>query len=101
RGIWVTDVPDSEPLLRTLRRLRHDVGMLRRAAREAGSDVLDEPTAGSWLRALEAGAATLRRVGQVLSGQDAVSESSRLAEAVRDYRMSLDGMRRSGLTQPL
>jgi hypothetical protein len=101
RRTWLTDVPDAEPLLRTLRRLRHDVGMPRRAAREGGSDVLDEHTARPWLRAIEAGAAPLRRIGHVLSGQDATGDLKSLTEAVRAYRMSLDEMRRAGLTHSL
>lgn len=75
--------------------------MLRRAAPEAGTDILDKHATDAWLRAMEAGAAALRRVGDVLSGGEAKGEAERLAEAVRAYRTSVDEMRRSGQTQPL
>ncbi|WP_244470830.1 hypothetical protein [Microvirga massiliensis] len=101
RRSWLTDIPDGEPLLRTMRRLRHDVSTLRRTAREAGHDALPEHAARSWLRAAGTGAVTLRRVGQALLGRQAPEDSSALAQAVRAYRNALDEMRRAGLTRSL
>jgi uncharacterized membrane protein YccC len=101
RRSWLTDAPDGEPLLRTMRRLRHDVGMLRRAAREAGQDALHEHVAKHWLCAAQTGAATLRRVGQVLAGQQAPDDSNSLAQAVRAYRVAVDEMRQAGMTRSL
>ena len=101
RRSWLTDIPDVEPLLRTMRRLRHDVSMLRRAAREAGHDTLHEPAAHSWLHAATTGATTLRRVGEALLGRRAPEDSNALAQAVRAYRNALDEMRRAGVTRSL
>jgi hypothetical protein len=101
RRALLTELPDVEPLLRTTRRLRHDVGMLRRAAREAGDDVFDKPVAEAWRRAVEAGAAALERIEQGLPGGKPVGDAKDLAEAVRAYRSSLDRMRKSGLTEDL
>jgi len=97
----LTDTPDPEPLLRTLGRLRHDLGMLRRAVRELGREGLHEHTAQPWLSAVETGAATLRGIGQSLSGQQALKDTGGLTKAVRAYRVALDEMRQAGLTEPL
>src|SRR3546814_10934031 len=82
-------------------RLRLDIDMLRRAAREAGSDVLHEHVAQSWFRAAESGAAVLRRTGDLLAGRHAPENVNTLADAVRAYRGALDEMRRAGLMRPL
>jgi hypothetical protein len=65
RRAGFTEVPDGGRLLRTLRRSRHDIDMLRRAAREGRSDVLNEPAAQSWRRAAESGAAILSTIGRI------------------------------------
>jgi uncharacterized membrane protein YccC len=101
RRALLTELPDVEPLLRTTRRLRHDVGMLRRAAREAGDGGFDEPFADAWRRAVEAGAAALERIERGLPGGKPVGDAKDMAEAVRTYRSSLDRMRKSGLTEDL
>jgi uncharacterized membrane protein YccC len=101
RRTWLTSAPDEEPLLRTMVRLRHDLGMLRRAVRNLGRDALPGCAAEAWRCAAETGAATLSRLGQTLSGRQAREDAGGLAEAVRAYRAALDEMTRTGLTQPL
>ena len=101
RRTWFTDTPDVEPLARTMRRLRHDIGMLRRAPREAETDEVGGETAEPWRQALEAGSAALKRIEQVLAGEEVAEELTRLGEAVRGYRAALDQMRKSGRTEPL
>lgn len=101
RRIWLTDLPDVEPLARTTRRLRLDIGMLRRTPPVAEEEGFSGPTAEAWQEALEAGAATLRRIGRLLFQAEPAKELERLAEAVRAYRASLDHMRKAGLTQAL
>lgn len=91
--------PDGMRLLRTMRRVRHDVDALRRAAREAG--VLQDPAASSWRRAAENGASTLRGIGRLLAGQHVPEDVDTLTPAVRAYRAALDEMRRDGLTRSL
>jgi hypothetical protein len=98
---WFAEVPDGAPLLRTLRRLRHDIDMLRRAAREAGSGALDAHVAESWFRAAESGSASLRRIGRLLTGGRLPTGRDTLDEAVRAYRTALDEMRRGGLMRVL
>jgi hypothetical protein len=91
--------PDGMRLLRTMRRVRHDVDALRRPAREAG--VLQDPAAEAWQRAAERGASTLRAIGRLLAGQQMPGDVDTLAPAVRAYRAALDEMRRDGLTRSL
>jgi hypothetical protein len=95
------DVPDGTPLLRTMVRLRRDIGMLRRAARGAGRDAQPEHLAEAWSCAAATGAATLRRIAHILSGRHAPEDRNALAQAVRGYRVAADGTRRAGLTGAL
>jgi len=97
----LTNAPDEEPLLRTLVRLRHDLGMLRRAVRDLGRETLPERTAEALRSAADTGAETLRRIGQTLTGRLARGEPGGLATAVRAYRASLDDRRQTVLMQPL
>jgi len=99
RRIWLTDIPDVEPLARTMRRLRHDIGMLRRTPREAGDSEAAQQAAEPLRQALEAGAATLQQIDQVLAGDDVAADLKRLAGAVRAYRKALDDMRQARVTR--
>lgn len=101
RQTRLTDLPDLNPLLRTMRRLRYDIGMLRRTAQDTGNEPLNEQLGKAWLRAIEAGVASLERTRRLLSGQGIADRSDDLAQAVRGYRKSLDDMRRAGLTEAL
>lgn len=101
RRAGLSAFPDGQRLLRTLRRIRHDVDMLRRTSRGAGDDVLHEYVAQHWQWAAETGASTLRSVGRVLDGQPAPADVNMLAPAVREYRAAVEHMRKAGMTQSL
>lgn len=101
RRSGLTNAPDEEPLLRTLGRLRHDLGMLRRAVRDLGGDPLPERAAEAWRCAAETGAETLRRIAQTLTGRPARESASGLAKAVHSYRTALADRRGTIPTQPL
>ena len=62
----LTDMPDPEPLLRTLMRLRHDVVMVRRAVGERELEVL-RGIRQTWSSAAGTGAAILRKLADALS----------------------------------
>jgi hypothetical protein len=81
--------------------LRYDIGMLRRTARKGGHVAPLEHVAEAWSCAVRTGATALRRIGDVLSGQQAPEDRKALAQAVRGYRVAVDGMRRAGLTDAL
>jgi uncharacterized membrane protein YccC len=101
RLAWLDEVPDGHRLLRALRRVRHDVDMLRRTVREAGSDALHDRVATSWQRAAESGAATLTAISQLLAGKHVSQDFNQLAPAVRAYKADIDEMRRTGATHSL
>src|SRR3954451_17952096 len=63
----LTDMPDPEPLLRTLMRLRRDVVMLRRAVGEPGHEILREYSAQAWSHAAGTGVQILRKLAEALS----------------------------------
>jgi hypothetical protein len=85
----LADIPDPEPLLRTLMRLRHDVVMLRRAVGEPGRGALQP-----WSQAAATGAAALRHLADALSARRPPERSDAVAGAVGAYREAVDGMRR-------
>ncbi|WP_246154619.1 FUSC family protein [Methylobacterium oryzihabitans] len=93
---------DPDPLLRTLLRLRHDIVMLRRTVREAGTDVMRAHVAAPWAAAASAGAERLRAIAAALAGGRAAAPESRdLTEAVSAYRGAIDEMHRSHRTDAL
>lgn len=99
RRALLTDMPDVEPLLRTTSRLRHDVNMLRRAAREAEKDVIDDQVTEAFRNAILIGAARLEQIGS--SAGDMTDDAGALSDAVRTYRQKLQAMRESGATREL
>lgn len=101
RRSLLSGLPDLMPLLRTMRRLRQDVSILRRAAQATGDDRIDRQLAGAWSGAIKAGAAALRRTGRLLRQRDAATDTNELAQAVRAYRAALEEMRRAGETESL
>lgn len=101
RRARLAGVPDGQRLLRTLRRVRHDVTMLRRAAREGGEDAVHECAAAPWQLAAESSASTLRSVRQILAGRHLPEDFDTLATEARNYRSAIEDMRRAGLTDGL
>lgn len=101
RRTLLTDIPDVEPLLRTTGRLRHDVNMLRRAVREAESDVVDDRITGAFRNAVLTGAAQLEKIGGGVRAGAVDRNMDELSAAVRNYRQTLQAMRESGATRQL
>jgi hypothetical protein len=92
---------DSHRMLRTLRRIRQDIDMLRRAAREGGNNAVHQCALASWRRAAESGAVTLRGISKLLSGEAESEDLSVVAKSLRDYRLAVDDMRRTEVTRSL
>jgi Predicted membrane protein len=97
----LTDMPDPEPLLRTLMRLRHDVVMLRRAVGEPEHEVLREQAASSWMSVARTGASILRGLADSLSTGQPPESTNAMADAVSTYKAAIDGMRRAQQTRHL
>ncbi|WP_421462339.1 FUSC family protein [Aurantimonas sp. NFXS3] len=93
--------PDPERILRALRRVRHDVNMLRRAARGGGDDTLVGTLEQPFRRAIVRGAEALDSVQGQLLGRPVPGPSTPLEPIVRDYRDGLDTMRKTGETEDL
>lgn len=92
RRALLTDIPDVEPLLRTARRLRFDVSMLRRAAREAGNEGVDEHISQAWRRAIHIGADQLEAIERRTLPGDKASRQE-LLDAVKAFRLALETLR--------
>jgi uncharacterized membrane protein YccC len=97
----LADVPDLEPLSRTLMRLRVDVVMLRRALREPGHEILREHLAQPRAAAVQTGAAILRDLGRALSQGRAPESPGAMASAVSDYRSALEELTRGEQAEAL
>lgn len=97
----LADLPDPEPLLRTLMRLRHDVVMLRRAVGETGHEAFGAQPAQGWATVAGTGAAILRGLADALADGRPPERSDAMAEAIAAYRAAIDGMRRSQQTRHL
>ena len=82
-------------LLRTLRRLRHDTDMLRRAGRDIGTDTLPASIAAPWCEAAESTAETLRGIERLLAGGKVPEDFDTLTPAVRAYLDALEDIRKS------
>lgn len=92
---------DPERVLRALRRVRHDVDMLRRSARGGGDDTLTGVLTEPWRRAATRAAEALVHIEALLSGQPIAGPPVPLEPIVRDYRAALDGLRQEGMTRSL
>jgi len=101
RRSGLTGMPDPEPLLRTLLRLRNDVAMLRSAVDDAGHEVLPGQVASSWVTVAHTGASILRRIADSVSTGQAPESTGAMTDAVSDYKMAVDEIRRSDQTSQL
>jgi uncharacterized membrane protein YccC len=97
----LSDEPDPEPLYRTLRRLRHDIGALNRALTEPFPEVLQEHFAELWLRFARAAAEALRGLGAALARRQAPVGLDSVTQAISDYKGAVDAVRAAGLTRGL
>lgn len=101
KAILLTEEPNPEPLLRTIRRLRHDFVMIDRATR----DPLAAAVAGPLLPALgdlsAALAGFLRQSAEAISEGRAPPALEPVRQALTDYQAAMAGVRREGLTRDL
>jgi len=98
---WLTDAPDAQPFVRTLRRLHHDLTAIGRTVTEP----LPQPASQFVAEAT----GSLRVAISDYLGNSAVSVSRQVAppslafvdKALREFQHSLDGLRQSGTLQRL
>lgn len=101
RANYLSNAPDAEPILRTLRRLRFDYAIIGRAA----SSALPEPQRSTLLPPLEHAVDALRAylgdTAQALLARRAPPSLDALTEAFAAYAAAMSELRRAGLTRDL
>jgi len=101
RRSYMSDAPDLEPLVRTLRRISHDLVLIARTL----SSPLPEPVrdrlaeAASGLGA--AFAATMTTLGAALTAGGAPPAAGSVDAAFAAYAQAMSGLRKEGLTRAL
>ncbi len=97
----LTDLPDPEPLLRTLMRLWHDVTTIRRAVGKPGQEAFGDQSAQGWRSIAGAGATHLKALADAMANKRPPERSDAMTQAIDAYRAAIDGMRRSEQTRHL
>ena len=101
RRSYITDAPDPDPLVRTLRRLSHDLVIVARALTaplpEIAAARLAQPVAG--IAAALSGA--LAGIGAALASRSAPPDLTAAVEALASFEAELAALRRDGVTRAL
>ena len=101
RRSYITEAPDPDPLVRTLRRLSHDLVIIARALPaplpEAAAARLTEPAAS--IRASLS--AALDEIAAGLANRSAPPDLGAVAEALAAFEEGLAALRREGVTREL
>lgn len=98
----LTDLPDPEPLLWTLMRLRHDVASIRQDVGKPGQEAFEDLAAKEWRSVARTAAAHLRALADSLENRQPPEEQSEaMIQAIGAYHAAIDAMKRSTQTQNL
>jgi len=101
RRSYITDAPDPEPLVRTLRRLSHDLVIIARAL----SAPLPETAAARLARPIAAIAGALpaefNDIGAALASRSAPPDLTAITDALAAFEAELAAVRREGVTREL
>ncbi len=101
RASRMSDAPDPEPLVRTLRRVSHDLVMIARVRTTA----LPEPLHAALAAPAAAVSAALKSfiagIDAALAGRGTIPSIDAVSEAVRQYGAAMMKVRREGLTRAL
>ncbi|MGH6891493.1 MAG: FUSC family protein [Dongiaceae bacterium] len=101
RKSYLSDLPDPEPLVRTLYRLRHDLVMVGRATAKPLPPVLAARLEPKLTMLRDAGSDLLHAMAQVLRTRQAAPSLERLEGALRDYVSEMDAVWKDPTTQAL
>ena len=97
----LSDEPDPEPLYRTLRRLRHDIGSLARVLSDPLPDVVQGHFSQPWLLCTQAAAVTLVELGEALVRREPATDLNDFTLAIANFKKAVDEMRVLGATREL
>jgi len=101
RRSYITDAPDPDPLVRTLRRLSHDLVIIARAL----TAPLPESVAARLAQPIAAIAAALSAaltgIGTALASRSAPPDLTAVAQALTSFEAELAVLRRDGVTRAL
>jgi uncharacterized membrane protein YccC len=101
RRSYITDAPDPDPLVRTLRRLSHDLVIIARALTpplpESVAARLTQPVA----TVAAALSAALAGIGAALASRSAPPDLTAVTEALASFETELAALRREGVTRAL
>lgn len=101
RAHRLTDAPDPEPLVRTLRRIHHDLIMIGRAAAERMPEKVAPQLAAPAAAVAVATAAFLRGTGAALARHAPPPSLDGIEQALGGFAAAMAGIRREGLTRNL
>ena len=101
RTSWLTDAPDPDPLVRSLRRVSHDLVMLARALPKPLPEPLCSRLAGPAKRVASAAGEFLSELADALNRQTAVPPLVILEQALSEYDDAISELRRDRLIVPL
>jgi uncharacterized membrane protein YccC len=101
RSHYVTGAPDPDPLVRTLRRLSHDLIMIARALPAPLPEPVRSRMAEPARDVATAIAAFLDETGTALARRDAPPPLEPVVEALAEYDSAMAGLRRDRLIVPL
>ena len=101
RAHRLTDVPDADPLVRTLRRLWHDLVMMTRAAAEPLPEPPRTRLAEPAKRVATEVAAFLRAASSALTARAPLASVDGVARALAEYADAMAEIRRDRLTRQL
>jgi len=101
RTSYLTDAPDPDPLVRSLRRIRHDLIMLARALPKPLPEPLSGRLAGPAKRVGAATTEFLADLANALTRNVAASPLVPLQQALSEYEDAISELRRDRLIVPL
>ena len=101
RRSYITDAPDPDPLVRTLRRLSHDLVIISRALTAPSPEPVVTRLAPPVAAIAAALSAAFARIGAALAGRSAPPDLAAVAQALASFEAELAALRRDGVTRAL
>lgn len=101
RRSYITDAPDPDPLVRTLRRLSHDLVIVARALSAPLPEAVAARLATPAAAIAAALSAALTAIGAALAGRSAPPDLDSIEQALASFAAGIAALRRDGVTRDL